>query len=142
MNNETILQRLRTFLLLLAIFMCIGTLVELSLINHLESVVQMIPFGLAIMGGAVALWVLVRPERLSLLVLRGVMVVVGLGSVFGIYEHVEHNLAFELEIRPNATAGDVFFEALGGASPLLAPGILGLAAVVALAATYYHPKLN
>lgn len=57
-------------------------------------------------------------------------------------EHIEHNLAFELEIRPNATTGDVFFEALSGANPLLAPGILGLAAIVALAATYYHPQLD
>ncbi len=31
--------------------------------------------------------------------------------------------------------GDVFFKALGGASPMLAPGML------AVAATYYHPVL-
>jgi hypothetical protein len=62
--------------------------------------------------------------------------------LIGIYEHIEHNLAFELEIRPNATAGQVFMEALGGASPLLAPGILALAAILAIAATYYHPAFG
>jgi hypothetical protein len=69
------------------------------------------------------------------------MLLVGLGSLFGLYEHIEHNLAFELEIRPTAAVNDVFMEALKGASPLLAPGILGLAALIALAATYYHPAL-
>ena len=57
------------------------------------------------------------------------------------YEHIEHNLAFELEIRPNASASDVWLDALKGASPLLAPGVLGLAASLALAATYQHPAL-
>lgn len=142
MSNDMILQRLRLFLFALAIFMFVGTLVELSLINHLESAIQMLPFVLAVLGIVVLLWVLLRPGKLSLQLLRIVMFVTALGSAFGVFEHVEHNLEFELEIRPNATASDVFFEALSGANPLLAPGILGLAAVVALAATYYHPKLE
>jgi hypothetical protein len=31
---------------------------------------------------------------------------------------------------------------LGGENPLLAPGILAVAAMLALAATYYHPALS
>jgi hypothetical protein len=79
-----------------------------------------------------ALWVGVRRTH-------GLLVA---GSLFGVYEHIEHNLAFELEIRPGAGLGDVWFEALKGASPLLAPGILVLAAILAIAATYYHPALE
>ena len=70
------------------------------------------------------------------------MGLITLGSCFGIFEHIENNLAFALEIRPNAVVSDVFFEALRGASLLLAPGILTLGAILALAATYYHPALN
>jgi hypothetical protein len=33
-------------------------------------------------------------------------------------------------------------EALTGAAPLLAPGVLALAGVLAIAATYYHPALG
>jgi len=32
-------------------------------------------------------------------------------------------------------------KAVSGGNPLLAPGILALAAIIALAATYYHPAL-
>lgn len=117
MAPTIIVHRLRVFLLALAGCMCIGTVAELWLTEHIESLVQLIPFVLCGLG---------------LLVL---------GALIGAYEHVEHNLAFELEIRPGATPADVWFDALRGASPLLAPGILGLAAVIALAATYYHPAL-
>ena len=71
-----------------------------------------------------------------------IAMLVGLvGSLFGIYEHLEHNIEFALEIRPNAAVADVFWGALAGANPLLAPGILAFMAILALAATYYHPAL-
>jgi hypothetical protein len=141
MTSQTIEQRYRTFLLLLSGFMCLGTIVELWLEEHTETAVQLIPFILCGLGFLIILWVLFSTNRTNLLILRGTMLLVGLGSIFGVYEHIEHNLAFELEIRPTAAVSDVFMEALKGASPLLAPGILGLAALIALAATYYHPVL-
>ena len=73
------------------------------------------------------------------------LVVMGLliaGSLLGVYEHVEHNLEFALAIRPNAALSDIWFKGISGATPLLAPGILSLAAVIAIAATYYHPALG
>jgi hypothetical protein len=57
-------------------------------------------------------------------------------GLLGIYEHLENNFKFALEIRPNAVLSNVFWESLSGANPLLAPGIL------ALAATYYQPELS
>ncbi|MFT5194466.1 MAG: hypothetical protein ACI9EW_004014 [Cellvibrionaceae bacterium] len=142
MASEIILQRLRLFLLALALFMFGGSLIELSLINHFQSAVQLIPFGLAAVGMLALIWVLIQSSQLSIQILRLTMAAASFGSAFGVYEHIAHNLAFELDIRPNAVARDVLFEALSGASPLLAPGILGMAAVIALAATYYHPKLT
>lgn len=142
MNSSTILQRLRLFLLVLAGLTCIGTVIELWLTEHLEGTVQLIPFALSGIGLCAILVVLIRPQRGSLLFLRGIMLLMILGSLFGIYEHLEHNLEFELEIRPNAVASDVFMEALSGANPLLAPGILGMAGTLAIAATYYHPAFG
>lgn len=141
MSNELILQRLRKFLFTLTALLCLGTLVELSLINHLESAIQVLPFVLAGLALVATVWVLRRPGRLSLGVLQIVMVVTLLGTAFGVFEHIKHNVAFELEIRPNANVNEVFLEALGGANPLLAPAVLGIAALIALAATYYHPEL-
>ncbi|MEZ4713815.1 MAG: hypothetical protein R3A44_41890 [Caldilineaceae bacterium] len=139
MSAELILQRLRLFLLALAGFLCIGTIAELALIGHWEDPPQILPFVLCILGlGAVAatLW---QPTPRTIRVLRWIMGITFAGSLFGVFEHVEHNIGFALEIQPNATVGQVFFKALGGANPLLAPGMLALAAMLAIAATYYHP---
>jgi hypothetical protein len=135
-------RRLRLFLMTLSAFILVASMVELGLADHMENAVQLIPFGLAGLGlvaVGVALW---WPGRVTLISLRLVMGLVGLGSVFGIFEHVEHNLAFAHEIRPTANSGQLLLEALSGANPLLAPGILALAALLALAATYYHPLLG
>lgn len=142
MSEQTLLQRYRLFLFLLTGAIFIGVLVELYFTEHTESLPQWIPFVLSGLGLVALVGVLVRPQRAMILALRGVMGLVTLGSFLGIFEHIEHNLEFALEIRPNAVASDVFFEALGGPNPLLAPGILALGALLALAATYYHPALN
>jgi hypothetical protein len=142
MTAELIVQRLRRFLLILAAFICLGTIVELWFTEHFEEPLQLIPFALCIIGFISVLGVLFRPQRRTLLGLRAVMVVVGLGSGLGIFLHVVNNFDFELEIRPNAAAGDVLMDALRGANPLLAPGVLALAATLAIAATYYHPALE
>jgi hypothetical protein len=142
MNADTILARLRVWLLLLASGLLLGTLLELFLINHMEDTVQLIPFalcGIGLLSVAIALW---SPRRVVLLTLRGCMVVIIAGSLVGVYEHVSNNIAFLLEIQPNASTADVLSKALGGANPLLAPAMLTLAAVLALTATYYHPGLT
>ncbi|NTU81466.1 MAG: hypothetical protein HGA45_19145 [Chloroflexales bacterium] len=141
MDSETVNRRLRRFLLALAGAICAGTIIELWLTEHTESPIQLLPFGLCALGLVVVAMALLRPARGALIALRGVMGLLALGSLLGVYQHIAHNLAFELEIRPGAAAADVWFEALRGASPLLAPGILALAALIAIAATYAHPAL-
>lgn len=142
MNAEIVVRRLRLFLLNLAAFILIGTVVELWFSDHLESPVQLIPFILCGSGLLAVTTVLVYPQRWSLLALRSVMGLVALGSLLGVFEHLEGNLAFELEIRPTATVWQALIAGLGGANPLLAPGILAVAAMLAIAATYHHPGLG
>jgi hypothetical protein len=142
MDAALIIERLRRFLLALAGCLCIGTTIELVLAEHTEDHIQLVPFVLCALGLIAVLMTLIRPQRLTLLALRGVMGLLILGSLFGIYEHLQSNIAFELDIRPGAVVFDVLFEALKGAAPLLAPGILALAGVLAIAATYYHPGLS
>jgi len=141
MNSDLVLARLRRFLLLVSASLCLGTVIELWLMEHTEGA-QLIPFVLCGLGLAVvgAMWF--RPQKPVLWALRGVMSLVALGSLFGIYEHLEHNASFYLEIHPNATSAEAFIGAFSGPNPLLAPGILALAAVLAWAATYYHPALK
>jgi hypothetical protein len=142
MSSELIIQRLRRFLLLTAGFLYAGTMVELLLTGHTDDPIQLLPFLLCALGFAMVAAALLRPQRFTLQALRLVMVMLIAGSLFGVYEHIEHNLAFALEIRPNAAPNELLLAALGGADPLLAPGMLALAAILALAATYYHPVIT
>ncbi|MCB0186817.1 MAG: hypothetical protein KDE31_21265 [Caldilineaceae bacterium] len=141
-SNDTVLGRLRAFLLGLAAFMCLGTIGELLLEEHWEDAVQLLPFVLCGLSFLAIVTVLVRPTRGTLRIMRWIVGITFVGSLFGIFEHVEHNFGFALEIQPNAAIGDVFWKALGGANPLLAPGILAFTALLALAASYYHPALS
>ena len=122
--------------------MCVSTVVELFLAKHTEDPVQFVPFVLCGVGLIAVVATLLRPRRATLMALRGVMGLLMLGSLLGMYEHLANNFAFGLEMRPSAAWSDVWFEALRGAAPLLAPGILALAAIIAIAATYQHPALR
>lgn len=142
MSSEVVLGRLRKFLLVLAGFICFGTVVELALAEHWEGPVQLLPFVLSGLSLIAISAVLVRPLRLTVRSLQGIVGVTFLGSLFGIFEHIEHNIEFALEIQPNIATGDLILKGLGGANPLLAPGILAFTALLALAAVYYHPALR
>lgn len=142
MDRSTPELRLRSSLLVIAGFVCLGTPVELWLAEHTESPIQLLPFALCALGALASALALLRPGRPSFLALRIVMGLVFAGSLLGIWEHLEHNIEFELEIRAGAALGDVWLEALRGANPLLAPGILALGAIIAIAATYEHPALG
>jgi hypothetical protein len=74
--------------------------------------------------------------------LRIAMVIVGLGGMIGMGIHMLENFTFEQDIRPNEALIDTLVATLKGAAPFLAPGVLVFAAIVALAATYYHPALG
>jgi hypothetical protein len=141
MSPDLILSRLRRFLLGLSALLCAGTVVELWLTNHMENFVQLIPFGLCALGLVAAAVVLLRPRRGAVLGLRLCMGLVALGGIFGIYEHLDSNIGFRREIRPSAPTREVVLASFRGPNPLLAPGILAVAAALAVAATYHHPAL-
>ena len=141
-NPQQTDRRIRAALLVLAAVTCLLTAGELWLAEHFGSPTQLIPFVLAGLGFATVVAVLVRPSPLTLYALRWTMALAVLGSLYGIYEHLEGNFAFELDIRPNAGATEVVWAALKGANPLLAPGTLAFAGILACLASYRHPALH
>src|SRR5581483_6032332 len=141
MSDSLILARLRRFLLALTGFLFVGTLVELVFTGHTKELVQWIPFILCGVGLAVVITALLRPSRRSLRILQVWMIVTALGSLLGIYEHIQGNAEFRLETHPNSTTIELISASLGGADPLVAPGILAVRGILALAATYKHPAL-
>lgn len=142
MTTEALLARFRLFLLSVSGGMFVATVIELWLNKHVESPTQLVPFALCGLGLLMVVLGLAYPRRATLLALRASMLIIAAGSLFGLYEHLNGNLAFELEIHPAAPLAEALPAALGGVAPLLAPGILALAALLALAATYYHPALS
>ncbi len=133
-----VLLRLRRFLLVLSLLLFCGALVELWLVDHTKDLIQWLPFVLCIVGSLAVLLVLFRPGPGTVKVLRVCMVLIALGTLLGIYLHVEGNVLFAQEIQPNSSTTELVLKGLGGANPLLAPGILAVAAIVAVAATYRY----
>lgn len=142
MSPAEILSRLRRFLLGFSALLFGGAAVELWLVEHTKDAVQLIPFVLCGLGSAAALIALLRPRGVTMWGLRMCMGLIACGSLLGVYLHVDSNISFQREINPNEPPRERLLNALGGASPLLAPGILAVAAVLALAVTYHHPALE
>lgn len=142
MTSAEVLSRLRRFLLVFTVLLFGGAAAELWLVKHTEETLQLVAFALCALGTLAALVVLARPRRATVRLLRVSMALVVLGTLLGVYLHVEGNFAFQREIDPNTPAADLWLGAIRGANPLLAPGILSVAAALALAATYRHPALG
>jgi hypothetical protein len=132
----------RNFLLLVSAFILLGTIVELILVEHTEELLQWVPFILSGLGIMFILVFRLNPSPLKIYILRSVMTVLAVGCLYGIYLHFIGNFEFSAEIHPNYTFAENFAAALMGASPMMAPGILFLAALLAVAGTYRHPLLK
>lgn len=128
-------ERLRRFLLIVAAAIFGGTIIELLLIEHTEEALQIVPFVLSGAGLVVVVAVLVVQRRALIRALRIVMAIVALGGVVGVGLHLKNNIEFDRETRPDAPTGEMLWRAIHGASPILASGILVVAAALATAAT-------
>lgn len=130
-------QRLRLFYLLLSALMCLGTIAELLLLNHTDGATQLIPFLLSGLGFMAVLGVIIRPEKKVVWAMRIVMAIAILGSLLGMFEHLEGNLEFAREIHSGLSGAALMWKAVAGANPLLAPGMMAVGALIAIAASYY-----
>ena len=142
MQPSSVEQQLRSFLLAVSSFILSGTILELILIEHTGDLVQWLPFVLSGLGLFSLLWFWLRPSVKAIYVIRGVMGALAFGSLFGVYEHFIANFEFSKEIHPAYTFMENITAALKGVSPMLAPGILLLIALLATAMTYKHPILE
>lgn len=129
----------RRFLLATASVVYATVVVELWLVGHVEGWRQWIPFVVVAFGLVAVGWLAVRPSRAAVAAVRVVGVVAVVTSAVGVWLHVEGNLAFAREVNAGIGTGEAVWEALSGVNPLLAPGMVALASVLAAAATYRHP---
>ena len=142
MKAEVTLTRVRQFLLIIAAGTFVMTTAELIFISHWNESIQYLPLALCGLGLITLALAYFHPSHGSTHALRWSMIVIGVCSFIGFYEHMYNNYAFWMEIQPNSTAQELIVATLSGGIPILAPGILLLGAVIGLIAVYKHPLLE
>ena len=141
-SDGPVAAQYRRFLFATASVLYVGAAAELALVGHYHGWTQVIPLVLIALALVALLWLRRGGAgRRTLGAVRVTSALVVVGSVVGVGLHVKGNLEFEREIHPDAPLMGALWEAAQGASPLLAPGALALAGVLAAAATWRHPAL-
>ena len=139
--DNTTVRRIRGFLLGLFVIGAGGTGVELLLLEHTEGFWQLVPLGLIGLGGAPLAWYAATGGSTSLRLFRGTMGAFVMSGVVGLWLHYQGNTEFELEMYPSLEGLALFWEAIRGATPTLAPGTMLELGLLGLAYMYRHPVL-
>ena len=140
-HQTHILVVIRWFLLAILLMGLLGTGVELLLLEHTEGLWQLLPL-LLIAGSMIVLcWGLLYPGRRSIRMLQGTMILFVLSGLVGFILHYQGNTEFELEMYPSLKGMELFWEAISGATPTLAPGTMIQLGLLGLVYTHRHPQL-
>ena len=142
LRDGVVEARLRGILCGLAVLVFLATPVELILLEHTGDWQQLIPFVASFFGLVAAGWVTVEPSRTCLLGARAIAAAIGLITLIGVVLHFQANIELELEIHAGQAWTILWKQAVAGAAPLLASGILLMGALLILGATYAHPALR
>jgi hypothetical protein len=131
----------RKLLLGLVFLGTIGLEVELALLRHAESFSQWIPHIALMIGLVVTVAVYLRPTDTTVRAFQVVMAGYIVIGALGVYFHLHGNVEFALERDPSLSGAKLWWKALRGASPALAPGALAQLGLLGLLYTYRHPAL-
>lgn len=112
---------LKRVLLAAFVFMTVGTVLELYLLDHYEGAQQLIPILCIGMSILTMLLLFFRRTNMTMKLFISVLVLTALSGVYGAFLHLRANYEFEQEMKPTAGGWDLFVESLSGALPALAP---------------------
>jgi hypothetical protein len=133
---------LRQLVLALVLVGIAGLEIELALLRHAGSLTQWIPHICLLLGLVVTAAVYVKARRPVLRAFQWIMVVYLVVGAVGVYLHYRGNVEFALERDPSLSGLRLFWKALRGATPALAPGALAQLGLLGLLYTYGHPSLT
>ena len=122
-SKKVTLERVRVkqVIVLALLFMMIGTLLELYLLDHYEDTWQLIPI-LCIGAALVNLFILFfRRSQVVITLFKLVLVLTSFSGIYGVVLHLQANYEFEQDMKPTANFWALFSESLSGALPTLAP---------------------
>ena len=132
------LTAIRRMLAAMFLIGSIGTGLELVLLEHTEDAWQFVPLALIAVGCFALTVFVMRPGIPALRVFQLTMWLFVASGGGGVLLHYQGNIEFERELDPEAAGWPLFWEALKGATPSLAPGTMTLLGAVGLAYAYRH----
>ncbi len=135
-------SRLRRLVLIILAFGIVGAGFELVLLDHMEDTWQWVPIVLLAAGLPASIWLMFSPGIAILLAYRVLMGLFILSGFAGQWLHYQGNVEFELEMYPTRDGLELFWEALRGAYPSLAPGTMILLGLLGFVACLRHPVLR
>lgn len=120
----------------------VGILGELFLLPHTEDAVQWVPIVLLGLSLLVLGVHAIAPSRVTVRAFQGLMVLFVASGLLGLVLHYRGNVEFELEMQPGSSGWPLFWKAITGATPALAPGTMVQFGLLGLLFSYKHPKLG
>ena len=108
-------------IVLALLFMMMGTLLELYLLEHYEDSFQLIPVLCIAFSLTNLIILLFKKSKKIINLFKLMLVLTSLSGVYGVFLHLQSNFEFEQDMKPTATNWELFSESLSGALPTLAP---------------------
>ena len=112
---------LKKVIVLAFLFMTIGTLLELYLLNHYENILQLIPVFCIAIALINSIFIYFRRSKVTFNIFKMVLFLTSLSGIYGVFLHLQANYEFEQEMSPTADFWELFLESISGAFPVLAP---------------------
>jgi hypothetical protein len=120
----------------------VGTIGELILLRHIDSLAQWVPLVLLGAGVPILCWHYRSPSAASVRTTQGLMLAFIAVGVLGVGLHYDGNVDFERELHPSEGGWTFVRKTVAGATPVLAPGSMVLLGLVGLAHAYRHPSMD
>lgn len=131
------MKNTRSLLFAALLVSLLGTGTELLLIGHFEGWWQLLPLLLIGLALALLAWFRTSRSASSKKVFQGLMALFLITGILGFALHYDGNMAFELEMYPGMKGGELIWETLQGATPVLAPGSMIATGLLGWAYTHF-----
>ena len=135
MEDARALSVIRRYLLGVIALVLFGLLLELIMLSHLNTPLQLLPVGLAILALGATAWNFILPNATSLRILKGTLLACSFVGVLGLVIHS----AFYINDHRNKAHGR---RGLEREVPPLAPAAMLPLGLLGLAFTFRHPLLE
>lgn len=135
-------ETLRRGVLALVLLGMAGLAAELFLLEHTEDFLQWLPLAALAAGFACGVAVAFRPTPGALRLFQAIMAVFVVTGGLGLFLHYLSNTEFEREMDASLRGTALFWEAMHGATPTLAPGALAQLGLLGLLFTFRHPAFR